>query len=285
MRLFLIRHGETEHNVAGLLAGSTDSILTNHGMLQTQRLAKYLTTNRKLHFTSIFSSDLQRAYMTAEELHKAQKSEWKEEYQVSQVVQLKILQEQDFGSLELVSWSSRHADDSDIGTTTSRVHEDFRPKETASAMAGRARTFVEDFVQPLLSIETDSEQECVAVISHGLFLASLWRVLTAKFQRLPLDPSYASDRLPFWTNTGYLELEVKSTQHPRLDSEQQQLADGTSADRRTPPGTIKILVINGKEHLANLKRSRAVGSATFDAKQKNIDGFFKRKRQETQNES
>jgi len=42
MRLYLIRHGETVDNVAGLYAGMKDSPLTNHGVEQIKRLGSYV---------------------------------------------------------------------------------------------------------------------------------------------------------------------------------------------------------------------------------------------------
>src|ERR1700761_205792 len=65
MKLYLIRHGETVDNVAGLYAGSRDSTLTNHGVEQTERLGEYLARNG-VKFTHVFASPLSRAYKTAE---------------------------------------------------------------------------------------------------------------------------------------------------------------------------------------------------------------------------
>ncbi len=60
---YIVRHGETEWNVQGLMQGHTDSPLTETGLKQAQKLAKEL---RHIHFDSAFSSDLLRAKRTAE---------------------------------------------------------------------------------------------------------------------------------------------------------------------------------------------------------------------------
>ena len=61
-RLYLIRHGETEENQRGILAGSTDVPLNDNGRRQSMALAKLART---LPVDVIFSSPLQRAVETA----------------------------------------------------------------------------------------------------------------------------------------------------------------------------------------------------------------------------
>src|ERR1700722_4741257 len=166
MKLLLFRHAETEHNIAGLLyvilfgslwpslltihsAGVTDSALTNHGVLQTQRLGSYLADRHR--FTQVFSSDLRRAYMTAKAIEDAQKSKHTDVGDMT-VVQLELLREQDFGSFECMPWSSKR---SEITTDKLPKPEDagFRPKETSEAMAKRADIFLDDYILPQLAID------------------------------------------------------------------------------------------------------------------------------------
>lgn len=60
---YIVRHGETELNVKGLLQGIQDSALTPLGEKQAKVLAIEL---RNVDFDLIFSSDLLRAKRTAE---------------------------------------------------------------------------------------------------------------------------------------------------------------------------------------------------------------------------
>ena len=279
MHLFLIRHGETEHNVAGLLAGVSDSRLTNHGVQQTQRLGRHLTTHRNLRFTHIYASDLQRASMTADEVQKSQMLQYPSD-QVPTVVQVPLLREQDFGSLELVPWGSRRAQSPDV------TDPSFRPQETSEAMGARAEAFLADFVIPLLAAAEDVHgpgQDCVAVVSHGLFLSALWRTLLPKFAagRVNLGPnievlSYGRplEYLPSWTNTGFLEASIIKSPDETPD------ADITKQSRPLLALSgyhMTILSVNSKDHLLDLKRARGgLGSAAYDARQQSLDGFFKR---------
>jgi broad specificity phosphatase PhoE len=278
MHLFLIRHGETEHNVAGLLAGVTDSRLTNHGVLQTKRLGQYLTTTRKLRFTHLYASDLQRAWMTAEEIRKAQESHSKHGPHPN-LVKLDLLREQDFGSLELVPWASKRAFDAVDPTKPG-----FKDKETADSMSKRAEQFIDDYLAPLWALD-DVDELRVAVVSHGLFLSTLWRTLLLRFETTnvhlgaevgPISPSRPLEYIGAWSNTGYLEVDIKPVVSLSAASLLGQPATA-SMPGTFPSHSIRVLAINGRDHLLNLQRTRGgVGSAAHDTRQKPIDSFFKR---------
>ena len=64
-QLILVRHGETEHNVAGIVQGWSDSELSERGRQQVVRLAERLKT---FEADAIFSSPLQRAMTTAQRI-------------------------------------------------------------------------------------------------------------------------------------------------------------------------------------------------------------------------
>ena len=60
---YIVRHGETEANVKGVLQGQSDSPLTKAGKLQTKEASIKLS---HIHFDEAFSSDLYRAKHTAD---------------------------------------------------------------------------------------------------------------------------------------------------------------------------------------------------------------------------
>jgi probable phosphoglycerate mutase len=60
--IFLIRHGQTERNLERRITGQEDSDLTPLGIKQAELTGQYL---KKYNITSIYSSDLNRAYNTA----------------------------------------------------------------------------------------------------------------------------------------------------------------------------------------------------------------------------
>ena len=63
MKLYLIRHGESENNKKGLYTGWTDAPLTEKGFEDAKGVRKYIADVK---FDKIYSSDLTRAKQTAE---------------------------------------------------------------------------------------------------------------------------------------------------------------------------------------------------------------------------
>jgi 2,3-bisphosphoglycerate-dependent phosphoglycerate mutase len=60
--VYLIRHGETDSNVQGIIQGHENTPLNSKGIEQAKELQKKL---KNVAFSAIFSSDLDRAYDTA----------------------------------------------------------------------------------------------------------------------------------------------------------------------------------------------------------------------------
>lgn len=61
--LYLVRHGKTKDNVARIIQGQRQGELTPAGIAQMEELAVSLS---EIHFDAIISSDLQRAYDSAQ---------------------------------------------------------------------------------------------------------------------------------------------------------------------------------------------------------------------------
>jgi broad specificity phosphatase PhoE len=62
-RFYVVRHGETEDNVARILGGQTNSKLTDRGIEQA---VKRSTDFKDIEFADVFASDLLRAHHTAQ---------------------------------------------------------------------------------------------------------------------------------------------------------------------------------------------------------------------------
>ncbi|KAK3396729.1 histidine phosphatase superfamily [Sordaria brevicollis] len=266
MRLFLVRHGETVDNVAGLYAGIRDSALTTHGVLQARRLASHFASRTSSigPVTHIFSSDLQRAVNTAQAIVDAQVKQATDKEDVNRpklhLVQVVELRERDFRSAEGKGFGTPHPD-----------------AETHDEMRARATAFIQAHLSPLLDSVLDGDASktptSVVVVAHGLILNSLLRSLLARYApeettRLanskPSSGSVAgrSEFLASWSNTGYLEINV----------------DVISSSEETEKSTVRLTVVrvNALDHLQGLKRTRGgIGSAKFDNKQKTMDSFFK----------
>lgn len=61
--IYLVRHGETDWNLKGIIQGNTDIPLNKNGRIQAKELKKKLA---KVNFDKVYSSDMKRAKETAE---------------------------------------------------------------------------------------------------------------------------------------------------------------------------------------------------------------------------
>ncbi|KAK4507045.1 hypothetical protein PRZ48_000779 [Zasmidium cellare] len=317
MDLYLIRHGETVDNVAGLYAGVRDSALTIHGVEQARRLGEHFASNG-VKFTHIFASPLSRALKTAQAIESAQ-----DDAAAVEITQVPELIEQDFGYYEGKPFHAR----SDPKKTGREAHHErhkdedgFVDVESKEAMNKRADTFLDEHLVPLFGQAPTAEKRVVAVVSHGMLLSHLWRRI---LKRLPsksvtVDPEVTAARgsivlehLGGWGNTGYLELslsqqvaaEVATASEPAevaagSSSEDPNAASGTTeqaassstdqtgTDSSTASPQVLVgwsLLIRGidkKDHLVGLKRQRGgIGRTAHNEKQQKIHNFFKRPRQ------
>ena len=255
------------------------------GFLQTQRLGSHLTAHRNLKFTHIFASDLSRAFMTAEALQRNQLLNYPSD-QVPSVVKLEFLREQDFGSLELIPWATRqNAFDSREALAADLS---FRPQETSDAMVLRADTFWTDFILPILAVDDSTDpdhEECVAVVSHGIFLRVLWQTLMRKFKTgsVTIAPDveamahgHSLEHPPSWTNTGFLETRIRKSRDQQ-DAPNGSLNPQSQTSSAFGEYSMTVLDVNSNAHLLDLKRARGgLGSAVYDPKQQSLDGFFTR---------
>ena len=89
IKIYLIRHGQTQSNVDRLMQGWADTPLTPLGLQQGQRLGEQL---RSVPFSKIYCSPSPRAYQTASLINVFQQTE---------IIPTKGLKEMHFGQLEL----------------------------------------------------------------------------------------------------------------------------------------------------------------------------------------
>jgi probable phosphoglycerate mutase len=211
----------------------------------------------------IFSSDLQRAALTAQAIVDAR--------QLPQaVVQLADLRERDFRSTEGVK----------IGTRTTmgpggNPHPD---AETHAEMTVRVERFIDMHLGPVLGwSDTTAETGVVAVVAHGIILNVLLRSLLTRFApaelaKLVKPGPGRSEWLASWSNTGYLEAVVTSEPAGMPPS-------STGPSGLAPLGRevrLRVMSMNNTDHLQGLRKTRGgIGSAKFDTKQKTMDSFFK----------
>ncbi|OAL50235.1 phosphoglycerate mutase-like protein [Pyrenochaeta sp. DS3sAY3a] len=225
LRLFLVRHGETVDNVAQVYAGSLDSELTNHGFQQATRLGAHFAAVG-LTFTHIFASPLQRASKTAGKIREAQLTRTSTdtpEARVPDVVHVPLLMEQDFGSMEGKKWYDQPPEQKSSGVVSggrgSKESMDFVDIESKDSLARRADSFLDEHLLSLLPENAELPDLVIGIVSHGIFLSTLWKRLLKRLEpkSVTLSPELQATARPSlehlggWSNTGYLELHMTKT--------------------------------------------------------------------------
>lgn len=301
MKIFLVRHGETVDNIAGVYAGVRDSHLTNYGVEQTVKLGEHLVTIG-VRFTHIFASPLIRASQTAEAILRSQLGTAEGKSLAISILKVKDLIEQDFGYYEgkpFQARSSPRKTGREADAEVQRRTPGFQDVESKDSMCKRADAFLDEHLMPLTLETSDSAEPIVAIVSHGMLLSTLWRRMLARVSpgSVTVAPEVTAargplilDRLGGWSNTGYLELSLqRRLQRPVKLSQDDPRVFGTAEDADTTTGlsppqaltfkrfTVSIVAVDSRTHLHGLKRQRGgIGRLVHDTNQRKLDGFFKR---------
>ncbi|OTA14903.1 alpha-ribazole phosphatase [Xenorhabdus vietnamensis] len=104
MRLFLVRHGQTQANIDGVFCGKTDLPLTEIGVQQGQQVAVAL---KNITFQSIRCSEMQRAQQTAQIISQSDISNGSNITE-SNITGSNIISDQRLNELNFGGWELRH---------------------------------------------------------------------------------------------------------------------------------------------------------------------------------
>ncbi|MDE7378483.1 MAG: histidine phosphatase family protein [Paraprevotella sp.] len=136
-RIYLVRHGETEENVAGILQGHMPGHLTEHGCRQARELRDRLAS---IHFDALMCSNLQRCLDTADILNEPHRL---------QVIPTPLLRERDWGNLTGISYLTAQQG---LNNTVESIDD----------MFARAERFLKEVAEKHAG-------QTVLAVSHGLF--------------------------------------------------------------------------------------------------------------------
>ncbi|GAP83745.1 putative phosphoglycerate mutase family protein [Rosellinia necatrix] len=259
MRLLPVRHGESVDNVAGLYAGSRDSSLTNHGILQAKRLGAHIAGHcaRTGPIRHLFASNLQRAYRTAEAIADACQTQAEASglLVAVDVICVEELREKDYGSSEGKKFGAKESDDG------SESHE---------SMQLRIGRFLDHHIDPIVDCLV-TENATVVIVAHGIILNVLLKTLLLRYppsKSSLFSPLFrerpGSEHLAPWSNTGVLQASF-------------ELSGSNASPGAHRAGMIHMIVehVNNLDHLQGLKKTRGgIGSAKFDSRQRTMDSFL-----------
>lgn len=151
MKLYIVRHGETDWNKALKLQGQTDIPLNEKGIKLAEITALGL---KKVHFDYIFSSPLSRAYKTAEILRMGR---------TINIVTDDRLKEISFGDYEGVK-SSEISDEIDVFFHDPENYIPPNGGETYEHLYERVKSFITDVIIPL---SNNNPNATVLLVAHG----------------------------------------------------------------------------------------------------------------------
>lgn len=186
--IYIVRHGETEHNVNHIIQGQTDSPLTEKGLKQAVEARELF---KAIDFDAVFSSDLLRAQRTAEIIAAEKKLA---------VNTNQLLRERRFGKYEslpreaYLKENKRLFEEMKTMTESQKRQVRFgKDYENEEELAGRFITFLREIAV------TYSGQTVLAVAHGGIMRALLMHLGFGSFDELRDGNTIK--------NTGYFVLE------------------------------------------------------------------------------
>ena len=159
--ILLVRHGQSEGNVLGVFTGHSGYPLTEMGHKQAELTADYIA--KTYHVDAVYSSDLPRAFQTAEHIAKA--------FSLPVVTDCRI-REINAGDWE----NNRFSDLPDL------FPEDFavwlNDTTNARCTGGESvREVADRVVQGIMDVAAAHSGKCVAIATHATPIrASLWKI-------------------------------------------------------------------------------------------------------------
>lgn len=187
MKLYIVRHGETEWNVRNRLQGRKDSDLTEQGIINTERLLNRL---KDIEFDCIYSSPQKRAIDTAKILKSNSR------------VELKILK--NLGEIRLGVWEGMYIDD-----IKKKYKEEYmaylNTPHLYRPLGGESFKDIFIRVEDSLRDIIDNGGKNILIVSHGITI----RILTAIIKKIPLEELH---KIPTYEGTALNICKVKENE-------------------------------------------------------------------------
>ena len=192
---YLIRHGETEHNLEGGITGQMDISLNEKGILQTEKLAERLEDEE---FDAACSSDLERTFETTKTVAGKHSLE---------VESFEEFREMDFGVFE-----GKHKSEFREALDSSETDNHFFTPENGESSYEAA----ERFLSRLEDIQEDHSDGKILVGGHSVVIKSvLMNILdlTGKYYRKFNLENTSITEIEYNEENGWEILRVNDTAH------------------------------------------------------------------------
>ena len=156
--LIIVRHGKTAWNLEQRIQGSTDTELHPLGIRQADALAERLAQEE---FHAVYSSDLKRAYQTAERIVKKTQH---------RIIPHKGLRERNFGIFEGLTAKEIQTNYPDGWQRFKNWDPDYAMPRGVSL-----RAYQKASINNLEAIARKHPEERLVIVTHGGFLSGLMR--------------------------------------------------------------------------------------------------------------
>lgn len=204
MAFYFIRHGETDFNQSKKMQGWLDIELNEMGHLQAEKLANFLVD---IHVDYVYSSDLKRAYQTAEAFSRISHQH---------VMKDEMLREIRLGSWEGKTWKQvkEEYDYFFNNKTINHIDEAIHGGESLSGFQSRV-------VSHFMNLAERHKEDDVFIFTHGgnIRMLLLYLLSIPLTQREMIEIENASITTIAW-NKDYTQLEIiKQNEIPHLKEE------------------------------------------------------------------
>lgn len=187
--LYIVRHGQTEWNLAGKLQGQMDSNLTELGIKQAKWLSESL---KEVKFDAVYSSSSGRAFNTAEILYNGESED--------------IIKDDNLREINLGDWE---------GIERSKIQEEYpttlelfwsEPHNYIPVTGESYQDLNDRVVSSLKDIISKHKNENILIVSHGVVI----KTIMAYFENRELKDLWNP---PFIYNTSVCKVEINDEGH------------------------------------------------------------------------
>lgn len=187
MKIIIIRHGETEENAAGIIQGQSHETLSKKGIEQAKKVGGKLRDEK---IDVIYTSDLERAFNTAKEIHK--------HHPTIPLIERKEIREMYWGNLQ-----DKQKDEINFYYHKENDPDYFKKNnvESLESIYDRAKKFIEE-------IKEKHKEETIVIVSHGGTIKAIMLVLNKmEYNEMEKIPNKKNTGVSVYENGKFTEID------------------------------------------------------------------------------
>jgi broad specificity phosphatase PhoE len=187
MKIIIIRHGETEENAAVIIQGQSHGTLSKKGIEQAKKVGGKLRDEK---IDVIYTSDLERAFNTAKEIHK--------HHPTIPLIERKEIREMYWGNLQ-----DKQKDEINFYYHKENDPDYFKKNnvESLESIYDRAKKFIEE-------IKEKHKEETIVIVSHGGTIKAIMLVLNKmEYNEIEKIPNKKNTGVSVYENGKFTEID------------------------------------------------------------------------------